>query len=183
MNQGKFCLNISEELKREKLKGVFLFETRKTKTPKFTVKFDLQCKSWWKGSDSRQFDRLNLLWLQFDLILRQIRFQGVLVFVISKLTKTGLRSKFLEGLSFCNTCLRNQDSTMCTVVSQQSKNEDFQEQSYGKLIKLLNSTYCKPQPTDKSLVMSDMFSFIIWLGFSINHSTGGTGHMSKILLT
>ena len=74
MNQGKFCLNISEELKREKLKGVFLFETRKTKTPKFTVKFDLQCKSWWKGSDSRQFDRLNLLWLQFDLILRQIRF-------------------------------------------------------------------------------------------------------------
>ena len=72
---------------------------------------------------------------------------------------------------------------MCTVVSPQSKNEDFQEQSDGKLIRLLNSTYCKPQPTDKSLVMSDMFGFIIWLGFSINHSTGGTGHMSKVLLT
>ena len=40
-----------------------------------------------------------LLRLQFDFIFRQIRFQGALVFVISK-TKTGLRSQFSRVLVF-----------------------------------------------------------------------------------
>ena len=65
-----------------------------SKTLKFiiTVKFDQKL-----GGKNQTEDNLtdqNLFRLQFDFIFRQIRFQGVLVFVISK-TKTGLRSQVL----------------------------------------------------------------------------------------
>ena len=65
-----------------------------SKTLKFiiTVKFDQKL-----GGKNRTEDNLtdqNLFRLQFDFIFQQIRFQGLLVFVISK-TKTGLRSQVL----------------------------------------------------------------------------------------
>ena len=66
----------------------------RSKIPKFiiTVKFDQKL-----GGKNRTEDNLtdqNLFRLQFDFIFQQIRFQGLLVFVISK-TKTGLRSQVL----------------------------------------------------------------------------------------
>lgn len=48
---------------------------------------------------------------------------------------------------------------------------------------LVNHTYHEFESIDESLVVFYVFGFIVWLSFSVHHTTSLTSYMTKVLLS